>query len=75
MGRAEGLFLKELSQDLGTITAPWISTPHIMKRYRRCLSQTPSSSTPSGFLGQKLGLGKRPGFNQVSWGRGLASIK
>ena len=74
MGRTEGLFLKELSQDFVMITAPWISTPHIIKRYRHCLSQMPSNSTPSASLTQKLGHGRRPGFNQVSQGRGLASI-
>lgn len=75
MGRTEGLFLEELSQDFGMITAPWILTPHVIKRYRHCLSQTPSSSTPSTSLTQKLGHGRRPGFNQVPHGSGLTSIK
>lgn len=75
MGRTERLFLKELSQDFGMITAAWISPPHAIKRSRHCPRQMPSSSTPSASPNQKLGHRRRPGFNQVSQGRGLTSIK
>lgn len=70
MGRTEGFFLKELSQDFGMITAPLISPPHAIKRPRRCPSQMPSSSTPSASPNQKLGHRRKPGFNQVFSGKG-----